>query len=130
MKLLLILFACLINLNKMTENADFENNRIIALTNLGNMLSNISEEQQNNMNSDLPLLLLMIGIMTNDVDRINYVKNRWGEERFVSLVHTPVTSSSFTLGALISMGYSINDFIDTNNNFRPSSPNSIIQTPN
>ena len=40
------------------------------------MLSNISEEQQNNMNNDLPLLLLMIGILTNNVDRINYVKNR------------------------------------------------------
>ena len=114
----------------MNENADFENNRIIALKNLGNMLSNISEEQQNNMNSDLPLLLLMIGIMTNDVDRINYVKTRWGEERFTSLVQTPVTSSSFTLGALINFGYNINDFIDPNSNFRPSSPNSITQNPN
>lgn len=41
----------------MNDNDNFENNRIIALTNLGNMLSNASEEQQNNMNNDLPLLL-------------------------------------------------------------------------
>lgn len=114
----------------MNDNDNFENNRIIALTNLGNMLSNTSEEQQNNMNNDLPLLLLMIGIITNDIDRINYVKNRWGDERFFSLVNTPVTSSSFTLGTLISMGYNINDFINHNNNLRPSSPTSITQTIN
>lgn len=112
----------------MTENADFENIRITALTNLGNMLSNISEEQQNNMNDDLPLLLLMIGILTNDIDRVNYVKDRWGEERFESFVNTPITSSPFTVNILIGMGYSINDFTDTNNNdLRPSSPNSIIE---
>jgi hypothetical protein len=111
----------------MTENADFDNNRILALTNLGNMLSNISEEEQANINNDLPLLLLVIGVLTNDLNRINYVKERWGEERFILLVNTSIPSSSFTLGTLISMGYSVNDFINNNNSLRSSSPTSISE---
>ena len=113
----------------MSENAAFENDRIIALTNLGNMLSNKNEQEQNNLNPDLPLLLLMIGILTDDINRINYVNERWGEQRFISLLQTPVTNSPWTLGVLCNMGISPLVFIDTSHQ-RPSSPTSIFEDPN
>jgi len=112
----------------MNENADFENNRIIGLTNLGNILSDMTKLEQDNLNADLPLLLLMIGILTDDINRINYVKNRWGEERFVNLIQMQITDSPWTLGVLCNMRYSIEDFTN-NGNQRPPSPMSITEYP-
>ena len=103
-------------------------NKEETLKNLGDIIENISKDQ---INQDYPLLLIMIGLITSDIDRIIRLKNSIEENEFYHYVNKPLTSSPWTIGILFSMGYQeeLEQFLSVPLTERSESPTSISETP-
>ena len=100
-------------------------NKEETLKNLGDIIEDIPKDQINN---DYPLLLIMIGILTNDVERIIKLKNSIDENVFYHFANKSIASSSWTIGILYSMGYQeeLEQFLSIQ---RSNSPISITEIP-
>lgn len=81
-----------------------------------------SQEQRDTLNEDLPLLIIMISIITDNTEFITFLKNNYSQETIEHYLNKNIASSPWTVGVLINMGYT-NDEIGLSE--RPISPNNI-----